>query len=141
MARNAAPAQPALPIGALATATGCEVQTIRYYEQIGILPKPVRSAGGHRLYTQEQMQRLRFVRRSRDLGFSLDDVKELLRLADNREANCGAVDQIANRHLREVREKILQLNALETELKRIARGCRQGKVATCRIIQALSETK
>jgi DNA-binding transcriptional MerR regulator len=141
MARTAIPAQPALSIGALAAETGCEVQTIRYYEQIGILPKPVRSAGGHRLYTHEQMQRLRFVRRSRDLGFSLDDVKELLRLADNQEANCGAVDLIANRHLREVREKISQLSALEQELKRIARGCRQGKIATCRIVQALSESR
>lgn len=141
MARTAMSAQPALSIGALAAETGCEVQTIRYYEQIGILPKPARSAGGHRVYTHEQMQRLRFIRLSRDLGFSLEDVKELLRLADNREANCGAVDDIANRHLREVREKISQLNGLEQELKRMARGCRQGKIASCRIIQSLSDIR
>ncbi len=104
-------------------------------------PVSARSSGGHRVYTQAQMQRLRFIRRSRDLGFSLDDVKDLLRLADNREASCGAVDDITTRHLRDVREKITQLNALEQELKRMARGCRQGKVATCRIIQSLSDTR
>ena len=140
MARNARVAPLTLSIGALAAETGCEVQTIRYYEQIGILPKPARTEGGHRLYTQEQAQRLRFIRRSRDLGFSLDEVKELLRLADNREGDCGAVDRIATQRLKDVRKKISQLAALERELARMARGCRQGKIATCRIVQALSNT-
>ncbi len=141
MARSATPAQPALSIGSLATARGCEVQTIRYYEQIGILPKPVRTAGGHRLYTHDQMQRLRFVRRSRDLGFSLEAVKELLRLADNREGDCGAVDRIAREHLEDVRAKMSQLAALEQELARMARSCQRGKISNCRIVQVLSDTE
>ncbi len=138
MARNVHVTQPTLSIGALATETGCEVQTIRYYEQIGILPKPARTEGGHRLYTQEQAQRLRFIRRSRDLGFPLDEVKELLRLADNREDDCGAVDRIATQRLKDVREKISQLGALEQELRRMVRGCKKGKIGNCRIIHALS---
>ncbi len=133
-------APPALTIGTLAKESGCEVQTIRYYEQIGILPKPARTTGGHRLYTQEQAQRLRFIRRCRDLGFPLEEVKEVLRLADNREGDCGAVDRIATLRLQDVREKISQLTALEKELARMARGCRQGKISTCRIVQSLSES-
>lgn len=139
MRRNAH-VPPSFTIGALANDSGCEVQTIRYYEQIGILPKPARTAGGHRLYSQEQAQRLRFIRRCRDLGFPLDEVKELLRLADNREGDCGAVDRIATQRLQDVRGKISQLSALEKELARMARGCRQGKISTCRIVQSLSDT-
>ena len=138
MTRNAHVTQPTLSIGALATETKCEVQTIRYYEQIGILPKAARTSGGHRFYTQEQSQRLRFIRRSRDLGFSLEEVKELLRLADNREGDCGAVDRIASQRLKDVREKIAQLEAFQQELKRMVRGCKKGKIGSCRIIQALS---
>lgn len=138
MARNAHVAPPPLSIGALAAESGCEVQTIRYYEQIGILPKPARTSGGHRFYTQEQSQRLRFIRRSRDLGFSLYEVKELLRLGDNREGDCGAVDRIATQRLKDVREKISHLSALEQELERMVRGCRRGKISNCRIVKALA---
>lgn len=131
--------KPALTIGELSRQTGCEVPTIRYYEQVGILDKPARTEGGHRSYTNQHLHRLRFVRRCRDLGFPLDEVKDLLRLADNREAECSAVDQIATQRLADVREKIAHLTAMETELKRMVRGCRQGKIADCRIVQALSE--
>jgi len=127
-----------LLIGELARIADCKVQTIRYYEQIGILPGSTRTQGGHRLYGPQEVQRLRFVRRSRDLGFSLEEVRNLLSMADNREGDCGAVDKIASRHLTEVREKIKQLGALEKELQRMVTGCRRGKVADCRIINALS---
>ena len=126
-------------IGELAKRTGCKVQTIRYYEQIGILPKVVRTEGGHRLYSADVLQRLHFVKRSRDLGFSLDDVRELLRLADRREDECRAVDRITSQHLAGVRAKLAQLAALERELKRMVNGCRRGKIADCRIIQSLSD--
>ncbi len=131
--------QTPLSIGALATETGCQVQTIRYYEQIGILPKVSRTNGGHRLYSNDVVLRLRFVKRCRDLGFSLDDVRALLRLADKREADCGAVDRITSQHLAEVREKLAQLAALERELKRMVTGCRRGTIADCNIIQSLSD--
>ena len=129
----------ALTIGQLSKETGCEVPTIRYYEQVGILEKPTRTEGGHRSYTNTQLQRLRFIRRCRDLGFPLEDVKDLLRLADNLEANCSAADVIATQRLADVRKKIAHLTVLETELKRMVRGCRKDKIADCRIIQALSK--
>lgn len=139
MSKKPVPSVPVLSIGELAELTGCEVPTIRYYEQVGILDKAARTQGGHRCYTDAQLQRLRFVRQSRDLGFSLEEVKELLRLADNREANCDSVDRIVSLRLADVREKITHLLALEAELKRMGRGCRQGKIADCRIVQALSQ--
>jgi DNA-binding transcriptional MerR regulator len=132
------PKQAPLSIGDLAKAADCQVQTIRYYEQIGILRKVARTGGGHRVYSADDLQRLRFVRRSRDLGFSLDAVRELLHLADNREDDCNSVDKITMQQLAEVREKLAQLTALERELKRMVTGCRRGKIADCRIVQALS---
>lgn len=140
MPKNIPPNRPSLSIGELADATGCEVPTIRYYEQVGILDKAARTQGGHRCYTDSQRQRLAFVRQCRDLGFSLEEVKELLHLADNREGDCGSVDRIVSLRLADVRAKIAHLLVLEAELKRMGRGCRQGKIADCRIVQALSNS-
>lgn len=128
-------------IGALARATGCKPVTIRYYEQRGLLPAPERTASGYRVYTHDHRRRLAFIRRSRDLGFSLDEVRELLRLADRQEISCAAVDEIAARHLVEIEEKIHHLHALEAELRRLLASCRGGKVGECRVIEALSTTK
>lgn len=127
-----------LTIGALSKATGCKVETIRYYERIGLLPAPGRTAGNYRRYGPEHRRRLSFIRRSRELGFPLGDVRELLRLADETDRDCGEVDRIAQDHLHEVERKIDALRMLAKELRRISTQCQGGTVSECRIIEALS---
>lgn len=124
-------------IGELSMRSGCNVETIRYYEKIGLLPAPPRSAGGHRLYCDEQAQRLRFVRRGRDLGFAIDDLRALLRLADERAYNCSQVKAITTHHLREVKTKIRDLRRLERTLARIESQCSGGVKPACPIIEVL----
>nr|WP_314070780.1 helix-turn-helix domain-containing protein [uncultured Roseococcus sp.] len=127
-----------LSIGALSKATGTTVETIRWYERIGMLPVPARTTGNYRAYGAAQLERLSFIRRARDLGFSLDQVRELLQLADDRERSCDAVDHVAREHLGEVERKIADLEALRRELRDLIGQCRHGTVAECRIVQALS---
>jgi Cu(I)-responsive transcriptional regulator len=114
------------------------VETVRYYERIGLLPAPARTAGNYRAYGPDHLARLSFVRRARDLGFSIEQVRELLSLADDRGRSCQAVDAIAREHLREVERKIADLTALRRELDGLIGQCRRGTVAECRIIEALS---
>jgi DNA-binding transcriptional MerR regulator len=130
-----------LSIGELAVRSGTKVQTVRYYEQVGILPKAARSAGNQRLYTPRDLDRLVFVRRGRELGFSLEDVRRLLSLADRADLSCAQADAIASAHLAAVREKIAQLRALAVELERMVTQCRHGTVSSCRVIEALSSTQ
>lgn len=127
----------ALTIGDLGKATNTRVETIRYYERAGLLPKPARTDGNYRSYGHAELGRLSFIRRARDLGFSLDEVRALLRLADERKGDCAAVDEIAQAHLREVDRKIADLTALRRELKTVIKSCQGGIVADCRIIEAL----
>ena len=127
-----------LRIGDLATATGTKVETIRYYERAGLLPAPGRTPGNYRAYGPAHLNRLSFVRRARDLGFSLEQVRELLDLADDRDRPCEAVDAIAREHLAEVEHKIADLKALHRELAELIGWCRRGTVAECRIVEALS---
>ncbi|WP_213774740.1 helix-turn-helix domain-containing protein [Bradyrhizobium sp. dw_78] len=127
-----------LAIGDLAKRTGTKVETIRYYERIGLLPAPGRTEGNYRSYDERHLGRLSFVRRARDLGFSLDQVRELLGLADDRDRSCEAVDVIARQHLAEVERKIEALTALREELADVIGRCRRGTVAECRIIEALA---
>jgi len=127
----------AFTIGELGKATGTKVETVRYYERIGLLPKPPRTAGNYRSYGQEQMDRLSFIRRARDLGFSLDQVRALLDLSDHRERDCATVDGLARQHLGAVERKIADLTALQRELTALIRSCKGGSVADCRIIDAL----
>ncbi|MCQ4633442.1 helix-turn-helix domain-containing protein [Shinella sp. CPCC 100929] len=127
-----------LTIGRLAEATGTSVETIRFYEKSGILPSPARTDGNYRSYEPAHLNRLSFIRRARELGFSLDQVKELLRLSDDRSQSCAAVDDIAKLHRTEVERKISDLLSLKTELDRIIDTCRCGTVADCRIIESLS---
>jgi Cu(I)-responsive transcriptional regulator len=127
-----------LSIGELAKQTHTKVETIRYYERIGLLPEPARTAGNYRSYDDVQLGRLSFVRRARDLGFSLDQVRELLDLADQRDRSCEAVDTIARQHLVEVERKIADLTALRDELSDVIGRCRRGTVADCRIIETLA---
>jgi Cu(I)-responsive transcriptional regulator len=132
-------AEDRLSIGALGRATDTKIETIRYYERIGLLPPPPRTGtGNYRSYTKDHLGRLSFVRRSRDLGFTLDQIRALLDLSDQRERECAAVDAIACEHLTEVERKIADLTALRRELQHLIGQCRHGTVAECGIIEALS---
>ncbi len=127
-----------LSIGLLAERTGTKVETIRFYEKCGLLPKPSRTAGNYRAYAPAHLSRLSFIRRARDLGFSLDQIRALLDLSDDRDRPCEAVDAIAKEHLAEVDRKIADLRALRRELDSMIDQCHCGTVAECRIIEALS---
>lgn len=127
----------ALSIGDLARATGTKVETIRYYERTGLLPLPARTAGGQRTYAPDHLRRLAFVRRARDLGFGLGQVRALLDLADQPDRECAAVDAVARIHLAEVDRKLAALAALRHELADLVDRCSHGRVAECRIIGAL----
>lgn len=127
-----------LTIGHLSRETGTKVETIRFYEKNGLLPEPGRTEGNYRAYDRTHLNRLSFIRRARDLGFSLDQVRNLLKLADDREQSCAAVDAIANEHRAQVEQKIADLQALKAELDRIIDRCTCGTVAECRIIETLS---
>ncbi len=126
-------------IGQMAKTGHCKVQTIRYYEQIGLLDKPGRSQGNQRIYTKQQLDRLKFIRHSRELGFSLDHIREILQLSTNPNHSCSQVDQIARSHLKEVESKIKRLNDMKKELKRMLGQCSGQQVADCRIIEVLSD--
>ncbi len=129
-----------LRIGDLAKATATKVETIRYYERLGLLPVPGRTPGNYRAYGASHLRRLSFIRRARGLGFSIEQVRELLGLADERDRPCAAVDAIAREHLAEVERKIDDLSALRRELDDLIGRCRRGTVAECRIIEALAPT-
>lgn len=125
-------------IGELSRRSGCHVETIRYYERIGVLPKPGRR-GRYRCYRAADSERLAFVRRARALGFTLDEVRALLRLsaADGRSA-CGPVRQLALSHLTEVKAKIADLKAMERALTIAVRRCDDGQRPECPVIETLS---
>jgi Cu(I)-responsive transcriptional regulator len=125
-------------IGDLSRETETKVETIRYYERIGLLPRPARTAGNYRAYSRIQLDRLSFVRRARSLGFSLDQVRQLLALSDDRQRSCDEVDRIARAHLDEVDSKLADLTILRRELDTIVRQCRGGSMNECRIIEALT---
>ena len=128
-----------ISIGELAKAASTKVVTIYYYERIGLLPSPPRTPGNYRTYDREQVFRLRFIRRCRDLGFTLDQIRDLLRLSARKEQDCTDVDRLAAAHLAEVENKIADLNRLAAELRRLNDCCEGGgPIADCRIIEALS---
>jgi Cu(I)-responsive transcriptional regulator len=128
-----------MKIGELSRATGTNIETIRYYERIGLLPAPDRTAANYRSYGDAHRSRLSFVRHSRDLGFTIDEVRSLLDLSDDPARDCGDADRIATRHLEQVEEKIAQLTLLRDELSRIVGRCRGGVSADCRVIEALGD--
>lgn len=127
-----------LAIGDLARETGCKVQTIRYYEEIGLMPEPARTAGNQRRYDERQAERLAFIRHSRELGFSLEAIRELLSLSDRPEQPCDAVDRLARRQLEQVEQRLARLSVLKAELERMIEQCAGGRVRDCRIIEVLS---
>lgn len=127
-----------ISIGDLAKATGIKVETIRYYEGIGLLPAPARTGANYRSYTPGHIGRLTFIRRARDLGFSLSEVRDLLGLSDHKERSCLEVDAIARSHLSAVESKIADLDRLRRELATLINQCKHGTIAECRIIDALA---
>ncbi|WBV44912.1 helix-turn-helix domain-containing protein [Pseudoroseomonas cervicalis] len=129
---------PPLSIGALARATNTKVETIRWYERVGLLPPPSRTEGNYRAYGPAQLARLSFIRRARDLGFSLEQVRALLDLAGHGDHSCAAVHDIAREHLAEVERKLADLTALRAELSNLLCGREGGTIAECRIVEALS---
>lgn len=130
-----------LTIGELGKATETKVETIRYYERIGLLPKPPRTDGNYRAYDKADLGRLSFIRRARDLGFPLDQVRALLSLSDDRGRDCATVDALARDHLAEVERKVTDLTALRRELAALINSCSGGTVAECRIIEALGPSE
>ena len=128
-----------MKIGELAVATATKVETIRYYERIGLLPEPARTEGNYRSYGEGHRTRLAFVRHSHELGFSIKDVRSLLNLADHPERECSQADHIATRHLEQVDKKIARLVALRAELSRIIGRCEGELAANCRVIEALGD--
>lgn len=128
-----------LTIGKLGSSTGVKVPTIRYYEQIGLLPEAERSAGNQRLYTRKTHDRLAFIRHARDLGFSLEAVRDLLSLSDNPDHACAAVDAIARAQLSEVESRIARLTDLKHELERMLVHCGTDRISDCRVIEVLGD--
>ena len=127
-----------MKIGELARATATKVETIRFYERIGLLPEPARTDGNYRDYGPDQLARLSFVRRARDLGFTLDQVRDLLRLADDPRGSCAEADAIATVHIQEIDRKLADLAALRAEIAQWGGACTATIIADCRVIDALS---
>lgn len=132
-------AQQTLTIGRLARRSGCSAQAVRYYEQVGLLPPPVRTAGNQRRYRPSDARRLAFIRHARELGFSVEAVRELLSLTDNPEQVCEQADAIASAHLANVRSRIARLRVLEEELQRMLSCGDHGAVRDCRVIEVLAD--
>lgn len=127
-------------IGQLARATGVNLETIRYYERISLMPEPVRTSGGHRAYDDGHRRRLSFIRRSRELGFTLEQIRELLRLSAEEDRPCCSVEQIASAHLQDVRGKIDDLRRLEALLAASVERCADTRGgASCAVLEMLSE--
>lgn len=138
---SAQPAPRDVHIGQLARRTGVKAVTIRFYEREGILPEPTRGDARYRVYAAADIERLLFVRRARDLGFSLDQVRDLLSLADEPARPCTEVDALARANLEQVNKKVLQLQELQRELSRVISQCRGGlSVADCQILAVLGRT-
>ncbi|PWE32850.1 MerR family transcriptional regulator [Maritimibacter sp. 55A14] len=123
---------------ALARRTGCNLETIRYYEKIGMMPEPPRTEAGYRVYDDRHLERLRFILRARELGFSLDDIRGLLALVDHGTQTCAEVKERTERHLADVREKIADLRRIERVLAETAAQCSGDEVPDCPVLEALT---
>ncbi|WP_298674345.1 helix-turn-helix domain-containing protein [uncultured Sphingomonas sp.] len=127
-----------MKIGELSRATATKVTTIRFYEEIGLLDRPVRTASGRRTYALRDVERLNFVRNGRRLGFSIEEIRSLIALASEPGRDCGEAMAIASRHLAVVEERLEQLTALRDELAVMSRNCDRQRIADCRVIQAIA---
>lgn len=126
-------------IGKLARHTGYAVQTLRYYEEIGLMPSPPRTEGGQRRYGETHLRLLSFVRNARDLGFDIPAIRALLKLSQNPEGPCANADAIARDHLASIDNKIMRLQALRDEIKGMLKDCASESIAGCRIIERLGD--
>lgn len=129
------------PIGEMSRRTGVNIETIRYYERIGLMPKPDRTVGGNRQYNHDQLKRLSFIKTSRELGFSISEIRALLEMVDRQDFTCGEVHGLTIEHLASVREKIKGLRKLEKVLVGMAAECSQGDVPDCPILETLFEAR
>ncbi len=128
------------PIGRLSAETGVNIETIRFYEKIGLMPKPHRTEGGRRLYDRGGATRLRFIRRARELGFSIDDIRGFLGLHDQ-PPTCAEVYETASRHRAVIREKVADLKRLDLRLSSIMGACTQSETPDCPLLDALLEPR
>lgn len=126
-----------MKISEAAAASGCHLETIRYYEREGLMMPPARASNGYRTYKQDEVERLRFISRGRELGFSLDEIRSLLRLNDDPTMSCCDVDGIARTHLTEIGTRVVELQRIAMELERVIDGCAGGNRGTCTILDAL----
>lgn len=129
-----------IAIGALSQRSGVNIETIRYYERVGIIPRPPRTDSGRRLYGPEDVRRLTFIRHARDLGFDIAVIRKMLALQEAPEASCEEVSRIASDQLEAVQSRIHRLVGLKAELKRMITECDNGRIATCRIVEALADS-
>ena len=128
-----------MKIGDISKATGIPVETIRYYEKIGLVPEPARLDSGYRDYRQSHLDRLLFIRRCRNLDMAQDEIRELIRFADQPDADCSQVDALLARHLNHVRERLRELASLEETLEQLQQACSQGRtVSECGILGGLT---
>lgn len=123
--------------GELAKRTGCNIETIRYYENIGLLPAPPRTSGGHRVYAMDDLNRLSFIRRCRELGFSQEQIRGVLELVDGGHYTCAEIHALTVGHVEEIRGKIADLKKIEEALVDMAAQCNRGDIPDCRVIDAL----
>ena len=128
-----------MKIGAAAAASGCHLETIRYYERVGLVSPPSRTGSGYRAYSQSDVDRLRFISRGRELGFSLDEIRSLLRLSDDPAMSCCDVDAIARIHLSDIRGRVAELQRIASELERVIVECAGGERGNCTILSALKQ--
>ena len=126
-------------ISQAAVASGCNLETIRYYERMGLVAQPPRTPSGYRIYGAAEVERLRFISRGRNLGFSLDEIRSLLSLSDNPRMSCSKVDAITNAHIADIRRRVLELNRMMTELERMTKACAGGERRKCTILRTLAE--
>lgn len=132
---------PHLAIGALSRGAGVKIETIRYYERVALLAPPARTEGGHRLYDSAHLLRLNFIRRARELGFTLEEVRALLKLADSRDQPCAEVQKVAAHHLTDVRAKLAMLRTIEDVLAEMVERCGKGSSPGCPLLEALLDKR
>lgn len=127
-----------LMIGDLAKRTGTKVNTIRFYEDIGLMPEAARTSGNRRTYGEGQVRQLGFIRHARELGFSVDEIRSLIALSADPDQDCHEAGAIARRHLASVEDRITRLVALRDALSEATRSCEGGKIADCRVMEAIT---
>ena len=128
-----------MKIGEVSASSGCHIETIRYYERIGLLPQPDRTGSGYRVYGLGDIERLRFIARGRDLGFSLEEIRSLLQLSGDQELCCVDVDRLARSHLADIRTRLADLRRMASELERVIASCQGGQRAECTILSTLRQ--